>query len=335
MHEDGYIDAAKLKAALDSLPANLVAYEGLPQGSHFADHLARDAKALAKTDVFIGDSYTVHATIHPELQRAAEAALQEGLSRYERNAGRVDFQGPETNLAAAVAAATVSEPAAANEPPWQRALQNARLPLYDVHWAAAIVIEEASSKNGRTVRVGLADGRVLPLSLGRVTPSKLKAHDVVLIRLIEGKGKAARAELRVRPVVQGSVIVLENQSGRILAMTGGFSYPISQLNRVTHSQRQPGSSLKPLVYLAALQRGLQPNTRCVTTPSPTRRSGAQKNPDRRISGLPRITTAATVAFLRSGRRLKRQRICPPPDCWTESKHRRRKASITSASSPSI
>jgi penicillin-binding protein 1A len=202
----------------------------------------------------------VHATIHPDLQRAAEAALQEGLSRYERNAGRVDFRGPETNLAAAVATATVSEPAAANEPPWQRALKNARLPLYDVHWTAAIVIEEASSKNGRTVRVGVADGRVLPLSLGRVAPSKLKAHDVVLVRLIEGKGKAARAELRVRPVVQGSVIVLENQSGRILAMTGGFSYPISQLNRVTQAQRQPGSSLKPLVYLAALQRGLQPNT---------------------------------------------------------------------------
>ena len=54
--------------------------------------------------------------------------------------------------------------------------------------------------------------------------------------------------------------MLENQSGRILAMTGGFSYPLSQLNRVTQSQRQPGSSLKPLVYLAALQRGLQPNT---------------------------------------------------------------------------
>jgi membrane carboxypeptidase/penicillin-binding protein len=55
-------------------------------------------------------------------------------------------------------------------------------------------------------------------------------------------------------------VVLENKSGRILAMTGGFSYSTSQLNRVAQSQRQPGSSFKPLVYLAALQRGLQPNT---------------------------------------------------------------------------
>ena len=43
-------------------------------------------------------------------------------------------------------------------------------------------------------------------------------------------------------------------------MAGGFSYPLSQLNRTTQSQRQPGSSLKPFTYLAALRRGLQPNT---------------------------------------------------------------------------
>ena len=77
------------------------------------------------------------------------------------------------------------------------------------------------------------------------------------------KGKAnerARAELRVRPTVQGAAVVLENQTGRILAMAGGFSYPLSQLNRVTQSQRQPGSAIKPLSYLAALAKGLQPNT---------------------------------------------------------------------------
>jgi membrane carboxypeptidase/penicillin-binding protein len=56
------------------------------------------------------------------------------------------------------------------------------------------------------------------------------------------------------------VVVLENRTGRILAMDGGFSYPLSQLNRATQSVRQPGSTIKPLSYLAALGRGLQPNT---------------------------------------------------------------------------
>jgi membrane carboxypeptidase/penicillin-binding protein len=64
----------------------------------------------------------------------------------------------------------------------------------------------------------------------------------------------------VRPTVQGTVVVLENRTGRVLAMAGGFSYPLSQLNRATQAVRQPGSTIKPLSYLAALGKGLQPNT---------------------------------------------------------------------------
>src|SRR6185295_17073505 len=60
--------------------------------------------------------------------------------------------------------------------------------------------------------------------------------------------------------------VLENKTGRILAMAGSFSYPLSQLNRAAQSQRQPGSALKPLTYLAALQHGLQPNTLVLDQP---------------------------------------------------------------------
>jgi Penicillin binding protein transpeptidase domain len=111
-------------------------------------------------------------------------------------------------------------------------------------------------------QVGLADGRILSLSVDNAAAQRrLTLYDVVLVRLIEGKGKAAvRAELRVRPVVQGTVVVLENKTGRILAMSGGFSYPLSQLNRATQAVRQPGSAIKPLSYLAALGKGLQPNT---------------------------------------------------------------------------
>ena len=64
----------------------------------------------------------------------------------------------------------------------------------------------------------------------------------------------------MRPTVQGATLVLENKTGRILAMAGSFSYPLSQLNRTSQTQRQPGSAIKPITYLTALQKGLQPNT---------------------------------------------------------------------------
>jgi penicillin-binding protein 1A len=66
--------------------------------------------------------------------------------------------------------------------------------------------------------------------------------------------------------VQGAALVLENKTGRILAMAGSFSYFLSQLNRTSQTARQPGSAMKPLTYLTALQTGLQPNTLVANSP---------------------------------------------------------------------
>ena len=205
----------------------------------------------------------MRSTINPQLQRAVEEALQEGLSRYERSAGRVQFRRRRGEPRRSRCADRGGPKRTDKRPAWQQALANARLPLYDVHWTAAVVVEKPNGrKKGEAWRVGLADGRILPLSIDNATAQrKLALYDVVFVRVAEGKSKsAARAELRVRPLVQGTVVVLENKTGRILAMTGGFSYPLSQLNRATQAERQPGSAIKPLSYLAALGKGLQPNT---------------------------------------------------------------------------
>jgi membrane carboxypeptidase/penicillin-binding protein len=252
-----------MRAASRQLPAlpKLVAYERPRRdiGYHFVDQVAREARAAAGIDAITANSYTVHSTISPQLQRAVEAALQEGLSRYERSNGRVQFRGAEANLSRAIQRDEADSRAGDRRPVWQRALVRARLPLYDVHWTPAVVVEKPGGKKGEAWRVGLPDGRILPLAVDNAAAQrKLALYDVVWVRL--GDGKGTRAELRVRPVVQGSVVVLENKTGRILAMTGGFSYPLSQLNRVTQAVRQPGSAIKPLSYLAALGRGLQPNT---------------------------------------------------------------------------
>src|SRR5262245_19148539 len=263
LQEDGVLAAEPPGRGLPPLPA-LVPYERPRRdtGFHFVDQVAREAKSIAGVEAITANSYTVRSTISQQLQRAAEEALQEGLSRYERSAGRVQFRGAEANLSQVIQRIEADKRPADKRPAWQRALATTRLPLYDVHWRPALVLEKPSGKKGETLRVGLSDGRILPLANDNAAAQrKLTLYDVVLTRVAEAGGKMpARAELRIRPVVQGAVVVLENKTGRVLAMTGGFSYPLSQLNRATQAVRQPGSAIKPLSYLAALGKGLQPNT---------------------------------------------------------------------------
>jgi len=300
MQEDGLVDADKLKQAQETTP-QLAAFDPprRDSGFYFIDQLGREAKAVGHLDALGAGSYAIHSTVDPELQRATESALQEGLFRYEQRTGRIRFAGPEANVSEAVQkilearAATPREPSgprssgagspgakpagsgldvaaqavAARMPAWQEALESVRLPLYDVHWPAAVIVAMPSAKNA-AIRVGLADGRIVPLK----TPSaairgQLNVYDVVFVDVTEGPGKSgARAELRVRPSVQGAALVLENRTGKILAMAGGFSYPLSQLNRTSQTRRQPGSALKPVTYLAALEAGLQPNTLVLDEP---------------------------------------------------------------------
>jgi penicillin-binding protein 1A len=270
MQEDGVVSADEAKQAQGALPA-VVAYERPRNdvGRYFFDYMTREVKTLPGLQPLTSATYTIRSTIRPDLQKATEAALQEGLAQYEMSTGRVDFQGPEANLTEAIKqieaarsgtpSTSASKPA--SKPAWQEALDNARLPLDDVQWLPAVVVEKPGASRGGALKVGLADGRVLPLRASGHIARRLQLNDVVFVRVTEGKGKsAARADLRVRPAVQGAALVLDNKTGRILAMAGGFSYPLSQLNRTSQTRRQPGSSIKPLTYLAALRAGLQPNT---------------------------------------------------------------------------
>jgi penicillin-binding protein 1A len=274
MQGDGVITAAQKNQALAS-PPELIAFTHphRDSGFHFIDFLGREAKADGVASL-TGDSYTVHSTINAQLQRDTEAALQEGLARYEISTGRAVFRGPEANIADAVQKLEVDKKSPL--PAWRLALQAVHLPLYDVHWTPAVVLEKGGKYGDGAIHVGLSDGRIVPLTAwSAAIRRQLSLYDVVYVNVVEPRyaplkrngrtrsnapAATAQAQLRVRPTVQGAALVLENKTGRILAMAGSFSYPLSQLNRTAQTQRQPGSAMKPVTYLTALQHGLQPNT---------------------------------------------------------------------------
>ncbi|RZK90835.1 MAG: glycosyl transferase, partial [Methylobacterium sp.] len=349
LKEDGTITDAEMSGAVNAdLGLKPVDATRRDSGFYVVDYLNREARTFAGVDSLTAGSFTVRSTINAGLQRAVEGALQDGLANYERATGRQTYTGPELNLAdsirriqaatpapegsvqsapgvtgaraeaakdpakpeakAGAKAAKLKAPAAPLvKPVWLRALESARPTLYDVHWPVAVVLEPGRGP----VKVGLADGRTATLDPG-VARGKLQLYDVVRVKLTEGRG-APRAQLRVRPNVQGAALVMENQTGRILAMAGGFSYPLSQLNRVTQAVRQPGSTLKPLTYLAALNAGLQPNTlvmdSAVTLPpiggsgdswSPKNYEGGGSGPTTLRRGLEFSKNLVTARLLQGG-----------------------------------
>src|SRR5205807_9394662 len=96
-----------------------------------------------------------------------------------------------------------------------------------------------------------------------------KPGDLVLVEpLPEETGKSAAARATTAPLynlcqipeVSGALVALDPHTGRVLAMSGGFSYELSQFNRATQAKRQPGSSIKPFVYLTALENGYTPSS---------------------------------------------------------------------------
>src|SRR5215472_12612005 len=291
MEEDGVITTEQKEVAPAAFP-KLIAFHRphRDSGFQFIDFLGREAKTDGVASL-TAESYTVHSTIDAQLQRDTEAALQEGLARYELSAGHVRFKGAEANLADAIQKLMPDQQA--STPPWQQALRAVHLPLYDVHWTPAVIVQPGDGKKDEgAIRVGLPDGRIVPLTgLTGEIRRKLGLYDVVYVKVVEARRNAsvkdpsaadvrtdAVAQLRVRPTVQGAALVLENRTGRILAMAGSFSYPLSQLNRTWQTQRQPGSAIKPITYLTALQKGLQPNTLVADEPITLRPIG------KRVSG---------------------------------------------------
>ncbi|MCW3835191.1 penicillin-binding protein 1A [Sphingomonas canadensis] len=193
----------------------------------------------------------VRTSLDPKLQQYAQKALRDGLIRFERGRG---WSGPIAHVEIRNGA-------------WQSALLNTNIGLDYEDWRAAIAIE----RTGDVWKIGFDDGSTggLPKwaaamqvrGQGAQAFGAIKAGDILAVAP-EGGAFA----LRSIPKVSGGMVVEDPRTGRILAMQGGFDSRIQSFNRATQAQRQPGSTIKPLVYAAALEQGMTPATIIVDGP---------------------------------------------------------------------
>src|SRR5271167_4669212 len=214
MQEDGSISTEQKEKAL-AVPPKLVVFERprRDSGLHFIDFVGREARADG-IPTLTAEPYTVHSTINAALQREAETALQEGLARFEMSNGRTQYRGPEANIADAVQKLNGAKPGGTTTvapnalPAWQQALQEVRLPLADVHWDPAVVVDKGGKRGDGVIRVGLREGRVLPLNqIGAQIRRALNLYDVVYVHVTEvrppAKPKNAQGAAAARAIPVG------------------------------------------------------------------------------------------------------------------------------------
>ena len=273
MAEDHYISAQEAdKAKKEPLKITL-----RPTGAHIfaAEYFAEEVRR------YIYDNFTekklyegglsVRTTLDPKMQVLARKVLVDGFVNFDEQQG---YRGAVQKL----------DPAG----DWGIKLADVKA-LSDIGlWRLAIVLEADDA----SARIGLQPGRepggvlskqretgtialegakwAKPTSgpmRGKV-PTKvsqvLAAGDVVYVEPLAGKDGQFR--LRQVPEVSGAIVAMDPQTGRVLAMAGGFSYDQSQFNRATQALRQPGSSFNPFVYAAALDNGYTPSTVVLDAP---------------------------------------------------------------------
>ncbi|MEM7664371.1 MAG: transglycosylase domain-containing protein [Pseudomonadota bacterium] len=237
MAENGFITDAE-RATAQSRPLGLVTQrtERSVDAGYFLEEVRRQLIAEfgetaeeGPNSVYAGGLW-VRTSLDPELQEAARNALRAGLMRYQGNRG---WKGP-------IATIDVSE---GN---WASQLASSYLGIRYEDWQVGVVTQ----RSGSSATIGFSNGDEAPLSN---LPNALKAGDVIAA---SPQGNGFR--VRTVPEVSGGFLAQAVQTGRILAMQGGFDSRLSDFNRATQAMRQPGSTIKPFVYAAGLDNGLTP-----------------------------------------------------------------------------
>lgn len=260
MLENGYIKADQAEKA-KQVPIKTQKRDSDQYVNHpyYAEEVRRRLFELYGEKGLYEGGLIARTAMIPAYQRAAEKALRDGLVAYDMRHGlRSDPIGHIDDLKE-----------------WQKDLGAVQRPVGAGNFESAVVLETGDKQ----ATMGLRDGSKVTLPFDNMRWARkrgaaevkkvsdvLKKGDVWLVENTGGKGDKASWWLRQIPEIQGAVIVMNPNNGRIFAMAGGFSYDISQFNRASQAVRQTGSAFKPFVYLAGLEAGFTPATLILDAP---------------------------------------------------------------------
>ena len=291
MHRYGMIDDVQYNEAMQQKMVFKVSKQARDLEADYVAEMVRQTLYEQYQDTIYSSGLKVYTTIKKANQEAANVAVLQGILEYQRREG---YQKPEKNI-------DLSQFSADN------LKENLQIALNDFEeyngFKPAIVTDispksvRVFTKNNDSLDISGVGLSLLQKSLAdkNIENHKIKVGSVV--RIIRSQNEWVIVQL---PQVESALVALDPQNGAITALVGGFDYSKNKFNHVTQAWRQPGSSFKPFVYSAALEKGFTPAT--IVEDEPITMSAAEngsdkdwapKNFDSKYDGPIRLRTALT------------------------------------------
>jgi penicillin-binding protein 1A len=257
----GWISEAQYRRALAE-PLRVRQGGGGPgAGAEYVAELARQAAHARFGQAAYEHGYTVTTSIIAAEQTAAFDAVRRNAIAYDRRHG---YRGPEARIALPKAQQEREEAIA--EALRKRPTVSGFTPA--VVLAASPGRVRVATRDGETVEIKGAGLAFAAPALAPAAKARIRLAPGAVVRIARSGGGAGKAGWAITqlPQVASAFVAIDARTGLVRAMVGGFDYQLQKLNHVTQAWRQPGSSIKPFVYSAALERGFFPGTTILDEP---------------------------------------------------------------------
>jgi penicillin-binding protein 1A len=266
MAEEGKITPAEEQTARNSPLGLHIQYPRNDLAPYFFEEIRKYLEFTYGTEAVHERGLRVYTTLNIKMQRAANQALRDGLHAYERRHG---WRGSLPNILRD----NLGKLDTYEDDDWRRTIEKGS-------YVTGLVL--AADDKSATIKIGSYRAILSPSDLtwtGRKKPSELlKTGDLAQFSIQELRDNTVRVQLEQQPAPQAAIVAMDNPTGEIKAMVGGYSFEDSKFNRATQAFRQVGSSFKIYVYADAIERGSSPFDTIVDAPFTTVSGGQPYSP---------------------------------------------------------
>jgi penicillin-binding protein 1A len=288
MMEEGKITPAEESAARKSPLGLHVQYPRNDLAPYFFEDIRKYLEATYGTEAVHERGLRVYTTLNIQMQKAANQAVRDGLHTYDRRHGWRD-------KLANILKDNLGKLDSYEDDDW-------RHPLEKGSYVTGLVL--TVDDKSATIKIGNYRAILSPLDTAWTSHKKpsdiLSIGDLAQFSIQDLRETTARVQLEQQPTPQAAMIAIDNATGEIKAMVGGYSFEDSKFNRATQAFRQVGSSFKPYVYTTAVEKGASPFDTIVDAPFSTISGGqvyAPHNYDEKFEGT--ITLRRALAGSRN------------------------------------